>query len=168
MKLAIALIVALSAASFASAQSTTRPLGSIVTVSAVRHIVGLDAIKRNENGKLTVQDGVLEFKTTKAEDKVPVSSIDDIFIGTESTQARGTKATVAKTAAIAAPFESGRALTILMRTKVDIMTISFHDSDGALHGAIFALPVGQGEQTRAQLIEAGAHASPVERADNGK
>ncbi|MGA2717000.1 MAG: hypothetical protein ABSG41_28265 [Bryobacteraceae bacterium] len=163
MKLATALIVALSAASFAPAQSTTRPLGSIVTTSAVRHIIGLDAIKRNASGKLTVQDGVLEFNTGKAGNKVPVASIDDIFIGTESTQARGTTATVAKTAAIAAPFESGRALTILMRTKVDILTVSYHDPDGALHGAIFALPIGQAEQTRAQLIQAGAHASPAEK-----
>jgi hypothetical protein len=31
-----------------------------------------------------------------------------------------------------------------------------------MHGAIFALPIGQAEQMRAQLIQAGAHASPAE------
>ena len=89
------------------------------------------------------------------ENKVPISSIDEVFIGTESTQLRGKKATVAKTAAIAAPYESGRALTILMRTKVDILTVSFHGADGGLHGAIFALPIGQGEQMRTQLDSGG-------------
>ena len=68
-----------------------------------------------------------------------------------------------KTAAIAAPYDSGAAVTIMLRTKVDILTISFHDPDGALHGAIFALPIGQAEQMRAQLIQAGAHAGAGEK-----
>ena len=92
---------------------------------------------------------------------MPISSIDDIFLGAETTQSGGKTGRVVKTAAMAAPFESGKALTILMRTKVDILTVAFHDPDGALHGAIFALPKGQGETIRTQLIQAGAHASPA-------
>jgi hypothetical protein len=162
MRLSTALIVALCVASSAPAQTPT----SSTTADAnpnVRHIIGLDVVKLNATGKLTVQDGVLEFKAGKAGNKVPVSSIDDVFIGTETTQGGGKKGRAVKTAAIAAPYESGRALTILMRTKVDILTVSFHDPEGALHGAIFALPIGQAEQVRAQLIQAGAHASPVEK-----
>ena len=49
-----------------------------------------------------------------------------------------------------------------MRNKVDVLTVSYHDTDGSLHGAIFALPIGQAEAMRAQLIQAGAHASPLE------
>jgi hypothetical protein len=165
MKLATALIVAWSAASLAPAQ--TSPSSSTGQPAAanpdVRHIIGLDATRRNAIGKLTVQDGALEFKTGKAGNKVPASSIDDVFIGTETTQSGGKTGRVVKTAAIAAPYESGKALTILMRTKVDILTVSFHDTEGALHGAIFALPIGQAEQLRAQLIQAGAHASAVEK-----
>ncbi len=153
MKLTSALILVLSAASFAPAQ--------IFTSNTVRHIIGLDTIKRNASGKLTVEDGVLEFRTDKAENKVPVAAIDDIFLGTEVTQGGGKKGRAVKTAAIAAPYESGRALTLLMRTKVDILTVSFHDPQGALHGAIFALPIGAAGQMRAKLIAAGAHASPV-------
>jgi hypothetical protein len=48
----------------------------------------------------------------------------------------------------------------LMRTKVDILTVAFHDSDGAVHGAIFALPKGQAEPMRDQLVQSGAHSSP--------
>ena len=125
----------------------------------VRHIIGLNAIKRNATGKLTVQDGTLEFKTGHAADKVPVASIDDIFTGAEVTQSGGKAGEAIKAAAIAAPYGSGSALPLLMRTKVDILTVSFHDPGGALHGAIFALPVGRAEQMRTQLIEAGAHAS---------
>jgi hypothetical protein len=126
----------------------------------VRYIIGLDNIKENSTGKLAIQDGALQFKAGKAETKVPVSSIDDIFIGTETTQGGGKTGRMVKTAAIAAPFESGKALTILMRTKVDILTVAFHDPDGAVHGAIFALPKGLAEPMRMQLVEAGAHSTP--------
>jgi hypothetical protein len=93
---------------------------------------------------------------------VSASAVDDVFIGTEATQVRGKTATVARTAAYAAPFETGRALPLLMRSKVDILTVPYHDSDGSLHGAIFALPIGQAEGVREQLVKAGAHASPVQ------
>jgi len=165
MKLTIALIVALSAASFAPAQTSTSsaPVPAAANPN-VRHIMGLDPIKRNAMGTLAVQNGALEFTAGKAGDnKVAVSSIDDVFIGTETTQIRGKTARVVKTAAIAAPYETGRTLSILMRTKVDILTVSFHDPEGALHGAIFALPIGQAEPMREQLIQAGAHASPLEK-----
>jgi hypothetical protein len=159
------LILVLSAASFAPAQTSTSggPAPAPAANPSVRLIIGLDDVKKNATGTLTLQDGMLVFMAGKAGDKVPVASIDDVFIGTESTQLRGKTARVAKTAAMAAPFETGRALSILMRTKVDILTVSFHDTEGALHGAIFALPIGQAEPMRTQLIQAGAHASSVEK-----
>jgi hypothetical protein len=90
---------------------------------------------------------------------VPIASIDDLSIGSETTQAGGKAGTVAKTAAIAAPYDSGAALSLLLRTKVDILTVSYRDSGGGLHSAILVLPKGQAEQQRAQLIAAGAHPS---------
>lgn len=156
----------LSAASLAPAQTTASNTPAAAPTDAspnVRHVIGLANAKKNASGKLTVQGGVLEFKTPKVDDKVPVSSIEDVFIGTEVTQAGGKKGRAVKVAAIAAPYETGRALPILMRTKVDILTVSFHDTEGGLHGAIFALPIGQAEPVRAQLIQAGAHASPIEQ-----
>jgi hypothetical protein len=50
-----------------------------------------------------------------------------------------------------------------MRTKVDILTIAYHDPDGAVHGAIFALPKGQAEPLRAQLVQAGAHSTDLSK-----
>ena len=159
MKRTSALILAVAALSGVS-------IASAETAAAnpnVRHIIGLGDVKRNATGKLTVHDGALEFKTSTGETKVPIASVDDVFIGTETTQGGGKTGKVIKAASHAAPYDSGAAVTILLRTKVDILTVSFHDPDGALHGAIFALPIGQGEQMRAQLIEAGAHTSPVEK-----
>ena len=159
MKLITATIITLAAAGLMWAQpAATAPSPN------VRHVIGLDTIKRNATGTLTVQDGALRFKTGKTETSVPILSINDIFVGTETTQSGGKTARVVKTAAIAAPYESGKVLTILMRTKVDILTVSFHDADGGLHGAIFALPIGQASVMRTQLTQAGAHATPEESA----
>lgn len=157
MKLIAAAFIACCAAGSLLAQ----PPPSTPENPKVRHIIGLDNIKGNASGFLTVEDGVLHFKTGKVETKVPVPSIDDIFIGAETTQSGGKTGRVVKTAAIAAPFESGKALTILMRTKVDILTVAFHDSDGAVHGVIFALPKGQAEPLRTKLTQAGAHVTPT-------
>jgi len=126
---------------------------------AVRHLIGLENIKNNATGKLTVQNGALEFKDKKAEAQVPVANIDDIFTGAETTQGGGTTGRVVKTAAMAAPYGTGRVLSLLMRSKVDILTVSFHSTDGGLHGAIFALPKGEADKFRDQLIHAGAHAT---------
>ncbi|HYL79113.1 MAG TPA: hypothetical protein VEU96_33285 [Bryobacteraceae bacterium] len=122
----------------------------------VRHIIGLENIKPNALGKLAIRDGALQFESQA---KIPVASIDDIFTGAEITQSGGKAGTVAKTAAMAAPYDSGAALSLLLRTKVDMLTVSYRETSGARHAAIFALPKGQAEAIRTQLIAAGAHTS---------
>lgn len=125
----------------------------------IRHVIGLDNIKHNASGRLTIQNGAMQFKAGKSEADVQTSSIDNVFVGTETTQAGGTAGRVVKTAAIAAPFGSGKALTLLLRTKVDILTVVYHGKDGEIHGVIFAVPKGQAEPMRASLVAAGAHSS---------
>ena len=125
----------------------------------VRHVIGLENVKRNRAGKLTIQNGVMQFEAGTTDAKVPTAAIDHLSIGSETTQAGGKAGTVAKTAAFAAPYDSGAALSLLLRTKVDILTVSYRDSGGGLHAAILALPRSQAEQERAQLIAAGAHAN---------
>ncbi len=55
MRLSTALIVALSVASFAPAQTTTSSTtGAAADANPnVRHVIGLDAVKHNATGKLT-------------------------------------------------------------------------------------------------------------------
>ena len=130
-------------------------------VPGVRHLIGLENIKSQAGGKLSVQNGALEFTAGKTEAKVPASSIEDIFLGSETTQGGGKVGRVVKTASMAAPYESGKVLTLMLRTKVDILTVSYRDSSGALHAAILALPKDQGAGIRTQLIAAGAHTGPA-------
>ena len=151
VKLNVFLSILLSATAALAQQPDQNP--------RVRHVIGLESIKRNAGGHLKIQNGTMQFIGKKAEAKVPASSIDDVFVGSETTQGFGKAGRMAKTAAMAAPFGSGKALTLLMRTKVDILTVVFHGAGGEIHGAIFAVPKGQAEPMRAQLVAAGAHAS---------
>lgn len=124
-----------------------------------RLIIGLEGVKHNAGGELLIQNGSMQFKAGKTDATVPISSIEDIFVGTETTQAGGKTGRAVKTAAIAAPFGSGKALTLLLRTKVDILTAVYRGANGEMHAAILALPKGQAEATRSQLVAAGAHVS---------
>ncbi|HTC34395.1 MAG TPA: hypothetical protein VK724_13530 [Bryobacteraceae bacterium] len=132
------------------------------SIPKCRHLIGLGDIKSQQGGTLGVKNGSLSFDGGKSQQAtIPAASIDDVVLGSEVTQAGGKTGRVVKTAAMAAPFESGKALTILLRTKVDILTVVYHDDNGALHSTIFAVPKGLAAGLRTQLITAGAHASPL-------
>ena len=152
----IVLIIAggytLAAQTLAAGSGTTGAAAPLM----VRHIIGLENISSQMSGNLTVQNGAMQFSGGKSVAKVPVISIDGIFVGTETTQSGGKVGKVMKTAAMAAPYESGKVLSLLMRTKVDILTISYRDTGGAMHAAIFALPIGQATDMRTKLVAAGA------------
>jgi len=67
----------------------------------------------------------------------------------------------ARGAAAAAPYDSGAALTLLLREKVDVLTVTYRDSNNGLHAAIFALPKDHAQQFRADLIAHGARTPPI-------
>jgi hypothetical protein len=153
-------VLALAALPGLGAQSTSAAAPATdAPIAGVRHVIGLENVKLQSSGNLSVQSGALLFDGGKSQGRVPIASIDDIFLGSETTQAGSKGAKVAKVAALAAPYGSGRALSLFMRTKVDVLTVAYHDANGAVHGAIFAIPKGLGARVRTQLIAAGAHAS---------
>jgi hypothetical protein len=66
-----------------------------------RHVIGLENVKRNRAGKLTVKNGVMQFEAGTTDAKVPTAAIDDLSVGSETTQAGRKAGTVVKTAALA-------------------------------------------------------------------
>jgi len=125
----------------------------------VRHVIGMQGVKRDAVGLLQIKSNELHFDAGRSRGALPISSIEDIYIGTETTQAGGKLGEVAKGAAMAAPYDSGAALTLLMIQKVDVLTVTYRDSDNGLHAAIFAVPKNRAEQFRADLIGNGSHFS---------
>jgi hypothetical protein len=123
------------------------------TFPQTKQVLGLEGVKHNAMGTLTVQKGTLEFTSGKKKTDVPATSISDVVTDKDSQRAIGG---VVGTISMFGPYGSGRFLS-LFRTKIDTVTINYHDSSGALHGAVFTMPTGRAEEVKQDLLTEGAH-----------
>jgi len=156
--LAMALL-ALPSAAVAQSSQKPKPPAPDATPSAV-HVLGLEDIKQNAKGKLTVTPEGLDFRGAASHTLVRIASIDDIFTGEDSRQTGGKGLTVAK---IAVPYGGGRVLSLFTHEKFDSLTVEYRDDNGGLHGVLFRLPLAQARDIKKQLVAQGAKASiPVE------
>lgn len=152
-------VLALSAT--AVAQSSTKPKAQAAdSAPQFTHVLGLEDVKHNANGNLTVGAGGLDFKGSASHAQIPIASIEDVFTGEDSHQTGGKALTVAK---MGVPYGGGRVLSLLTHEKFDSLTVQYRDENGGLHGALFSMPVGQGSIIKKQLIARGAKTSvPVD------
>jgi hypothetical protein len=135
----------------AGVQSPARPPAAM-ELSGVVHVLGL-APKMGTQGTLIAGGEKLEFHSKAQPDAINIAAIRDVQTGEDSRRrVRGTLGTVAS---IAAPYGTGRLLS-LFRQGVDVLTIEFTDVHGGLHGAIFTLPLGQAAPLKQRLIAMGA------------
>jgi hypothetical protein len=144
---------------FVPFRSTLAQQPSAPAPAQVVQIVGLVGVKNHTKGTLAVENGSLRFAHAKANQDVAASSIFDVITGDDSQRVfRGTVGTLT----MFAPYESGRFLS-LFRTKLDTLTIKYHDADGAVHGAIFTMPTGSAFRIKKDLLAQGAQTSvPLE------
>ena len=125
----------------------------------VQLVLGLETVKANAKGKLTLTGGALRFDAGKSNGQIPIAAIEDVFTGDDSRRAVGG---TLGTLSMLAPYGGGRFLS-LFRSKTDVLTIEYRDANGAIHGAIFSMPKGEAAKVKAQLVAQGAHASiPLE------
>jgi hypothetical protein len=120
------------------------------------HVLGLDGVKRAVHGSLSAQPDGLSFQASGAHGSVSIASIQDVFTGADSRQVGGKVLTLAK---MGIPYGGGRVLSLFSHEKVDSLTVEFRDANGALHGAIFTMPLGQAVALKQQLVALGAHTS---------
>jgi hypothetical protein len=126
----------------------------------VTHLLGLPNTKTNCNGTLSIQDNLLQFRQKgKPGAQVSMASVRNLFLGEESKQVGGLPMKLGKTAA---PYGTGRVVSLFAHKEYDTLTLEYIDSDGGVHGAIFQLRKGQGELLRDELLARGV--SP----DSGK
>lgn len=137
------------------AQQQTAAAQQPPTVFRAVQVIGLDKIKHDQKGKVTLANGNLQFTAGTAKSEVPIASIQDVLTGTDSQRmVRGVLGTLSSFA----PYEGGRFLS-LFRSKIDTVTINYRDSDGGLHGAIFTLSTGMAATLKKELVAQGAHTS---------
>jgi hypothetical protein len=132
-----------------NAQQTQTPTRAV-------QLMGLVGLAENTKGTLTVVNGSLRFIHAKGNVDVAAESIQDVVTGKDSQRVIG--GTMGTVASLAAPYGSGRVLS-LFRKKLDTLTIKYRDVDGGLHGAIFTMHTGSAETIKKELIAQGAHTS---------
>jgi hypothetical protein len=126
------------------------------------HLLGLEDVKQNVKGKLTITADGLDFKGAAAHALVRTATIEDIFTSEDSHQTGGKPLTVAK---LAVPYGGGRFLSLFTHEKFDSLTLQYRDENGALHGVIFTMPLGQANDIKKSLVAQGAKTSvPMETA----
>ena len=130
------------------------------TAKNVVHVLGLEGVKRNAKGELALHDQVLDFQAPgdhgPQHSQVKITAIEDIYVGQESKQSGGKPLTVIK---LAAPFGSGRVLSMFAHQQFDNLTLEYRDEDHGFHGVVFLLTRGQAILVKQELIAQGAHAS---------
>ena len=120
------------------------------------HILGLEGVKRNLHGTVTVQPAGLDFRAPAAHATVAIATIQDVFTDQDSHQIGGKVLTLAK---MGVPYGGGRALSLFTHEKVDSLTLEYRDANGGLHGVVFTMPMGQAEVLKKQLVALGVHTS---------
>lgn len=139
------------------AQSAAPSERASFTVRAT-HLLGFPNTKNNGNGTLSVNENALRFEQdAKPGAQVKISSVQGVFLGSESKQVGGTAAKLGKAAA---PFGSGRVLSLFAHKKYDTLTVEYVDGDGGVHGAIFQLSKGRAEDVRKELLARGVSPGP--------
>jgi len=139
----------------AKAQQTSEPIKAV-------HLVGLDKVKDNAKGTLSVEQGQLRFIRGKESSDVSIASILDVVSGADTQKAVGK---AVGTMSMAAPYGGGRFLS-LFRKKIDTLTVRYHDADGGLHGAIFTMAPGGADGIKKLLVAQGAHVSATQEPDS--
>ena len=120
------------------------------------HILGLEGVKRNLRGTLTVQSGGLDFTASGAHGTIAIASIQDVFTAQDSRQTGGKALTVLK---MGVPYGGGRVVSLFSHEKLDSLTIQYRDANGGLHGVVFTMPLGQATVLKKQLVDLGVHVS---------
>jgi hypothetical protein len=146
-----------TAALATSRQLATPQASKSTSIPHVKCVIGLENIKPNAKGTLSLLPTGLEFATGKNKVDISTASIQDIFTGQESRQdVSGPAGTLAKAAI---PYGGGRIVSLFSH-QVEVLTVEYLDSNGGFHGTVFVLSSGKATMLKDQLVAQGAKVTP--------
>jgi hypothetical protein len=157
LRVAIIGVFLVTATTVAFSQEAATAQGAKTTaIQHVKCVIGLENIKPNTKGTLSLLPGGLEFVTGKNKAEISTASIQDIFTGQESRQdVSGPAGTLAKSAI---PYGGGRIVSLFSHN-VEVLTVEYVDANGGFHGTIFVLATGNATMLKNQLVAQGAKAT---------
>lgn len=157
LALAIVGVFAATAALATSRQLAAPQASQSTPIPHVKCVIGLENIKPNTKGTLSLLPTGLEFATGKNKVAISTASIQDIFTGQESRQdVSGPAGTLAKSAI---PYGGGRFVSLFSH-QVEVLTVEYVDSNGGFHGTVFVLSSGKATALKDQLVAQGAKVTP--------
>lgn len=156
--LCAAAAVAIGLASLASpCRAQDAPAGANpMSFARTKQVLGLEGLHHNVMGTLAAENGSLVFTTTANKKvTVPAASITEVLTGKDTERTIG--GTVG-TLTLFAPYGGGRFLS-LFRHGIDTLAITYTDSTGGIHGAVFAMVQGNCLGAKKALLLQGAKTS---------
>jgi hypothetical protein len=160
---AAAVVLVATAALALTQQGTTAQASQSASMPNVKCVIGLENIKPNTRGTLSVLPSGLEFATSKTKANISTASIQDIYTGQESRQdVSGPAGTLAKAGI---PYGGGRFVSLFSH-KVEVLTVEYADANGGFHGTIFVLAPGKASVVKDQLVAQGAKVTTHVQAPN--
>jgi hypothetical protein len=122
------------------------------------HLAGVPSLKSGASAKISIQNGALQIEgKTGPMTVVKLTSVEDVYAGTEVTQSGGKVGKAAKVGAMAAPYDTGAVLKLILRVKIDLLTVLYRGDNGDLHSVLLTVTKGKAEGLRSQMISGGAH-----------
>jgi len=152
MSPSISLFLAASAFLAAAVFFVSPAFGQDTDTVKAKHVLGLEEVKHNTSGTLTIGNGNLEFTKGTIKKDVSATTITEVLQGADTQRTIGG---TLGTLTMFGPYGSGRFLS-LFRTKIDTLSITYVDASGGLHGAVFTLPKGAGVAAKRALLAQGA------------
>ena len=153
---AVGMLSVATAASVFSQQVATSQAPKTTSIPHVKCVIGLENIKPNVKGTLSLLPSGLEFVNGKNKADISITSIQDIFTGQESRQdVSGPAGTLAKSAI---PYGGGRIVSLFSHN-VEVLTVEYFYSNGGFHGTVFVLSTGNATMLKNQLVAQGAKVS---------
>jgi hypothetical protein len=154
---AVAGVFVATAALASSRHLATPQAAQSTSIPHVKCVIGLENIKPNTKGTLSLLPTGLEFATGENKVDISTASIQDILTGQESRQdVSGPAGTLAKAAI---PYGGGRIVSLFSH-QVEVLTVEYVDSNGGFHGTVFVLPSGKATVLKDQLVAQGAKVTP--------
>ena len=149
----LAVLICCSLAVPAQTTTHTEDTGSVFSIRAT-HLLGFEDAKSDCSGTLAIRHDLLQFQQNdETPAQVKIGSVRNVALGEESKQVGGLPMTLGKAAA---PFGSGRVISLVAHKKYDTLTLQYVDDAGGIHGAIFQLQKGQAAVVKSELLSHGA------------
>jgi hypothetical protein len=123
------------------------------TAQTVQHAYGLPELKPKAKGTMTVDNTAITFTGKSGQYAIPWAEVAAVSSGNERVELWGTTGRIVR---MVIPNGGGLAAAAVMHHKVNELTVEFHDTLGAYHGAVFFLP----GRDVAHLLESSAQAVP--------